>query len=444
MVKEDIKMEPNKDELLNSIRKGTVCDNELLKKVYGYDLSFEGFAEKALKKLEEVGGKNVREDYKKLVSAYEKGNKILKEYDTHSKKEELVVHTVEDRMETTNKKNDEFKDVAILNAVEEKEMKWLIPEYLPRGQIAIIAGEGGCGKTNIWCALATAISAGRCPFLIEQKIPQEFYECEPEKVMFFSAEDSVEYVLIKRLKKNGANLDNLITIDIAKPTFKDIKFNSDYLVKLLERYRPSLCVFDPIQSFLPEQVRMSERNSMRNCMEKLVGYGEKYGTTFLIVVHTNKQAGVWGRKRIADSADIWDISRSVFLVGTTKEKGINYISHEKCNYAQTGETVLYSIADGSIEVKGYSTKKDRDFIIESSYCNRMSPCKDEAKEFVLNFLKDGKREVAELEKIAVLDSISKNALRNAKEELKKEKKIRVWSEGFTDKKYYIDLVRDEM
>ena len=47
-------MEPNKDELLNSIRKGTVCDNELLKKIYGYDLSFEGFAEKALKKLEET------------------------------------------------------------------------------------------------------------------------------------------------------------------------------------------------------------------------------------------------------------------------------------------------------------------------------------------------------------------------------------------------------
>ena len=139
-----------------------------------------------------------------------------------------------------------------------------------------------------------------------------------------------------------------------------------------------------------------------------------------------------------------ELDLRVNLKANTKEKGINYISHEKCNYAQTGETVLYSIADGSIEVKGYSTKKDRDFIIESSYCNRMSPCKDEAKEFVLNFLKDGKREVAELEKIAVLDSISKNALRNAKEELKKEKKIRVWSEGFTDKKYYIDLVRDEM
>ena len=138
-------MEPNKDELFNSIRKGTVCDNELLKKIYGYDLSFEGFAEKALKKLEEVGVENVREDYKKIVSAYEKGNRILKEYDTHSKKEELVVHTVEDRMETTNKKNDEFKDVAILNDVEEKEMKWLIPEYLPRGQITILAGEGDAG-----------------------------------------------------------------------------------------------------------------------------------------------------------------------------------------------------------------------------------------------------------------------------------------------------------
>ena len=64
---------------------------------------------------------------------------------------------------------------------------------------------------------------------------------------------------------------------------------------------------------MPPEIRMGDRNAMRNCLAPLIGYGEKYGVTFLIVEHANKQSGVWGRKRIADSADIWDISRSVIM-----------------------------------------------------------------------------------------------------------------------------------
>lgn len=56
--------------------------------------------------------------------------------------------------------------------------------------------------------------------------------------------------------------------------------------------------------------------------------GEKYGTTFIIIVHTNKQVGLWGRKRIADSADIWDIARSVLIAGEAND-GLRYISQEK-------------------------------------------------------------------------------------------------------------------
>ena len=53
----------NKEELLNLIKKGMVCDEEFLKKVYGYEISYPGYAEKALCKLEEVGVESARGDY---------------------------------------------------------------------------------------------------------------------------------------------------------------------------------------------------------------------------------------------------------------------------------------------------------------------------------------------------------------------------------------------
>lgn len=386
--------------------------------MYGYEISYPGYAEKALCKLEEVGVESARGDYARVRNYWESNG----EKNMVSKRSE----------------------VKRLSDLEEKEIEWLVPAVIPRRQITVMAGEGGCGKTGVWCAIAAAISAGRSTFLVEPEIPKEFGNCKPEQVLFFSAEDSVEHTLIRKLRKNGANLDNIQAIDIAEKKFADLKFNSAYLEQLLQEIRPALCIFDPIQSFLPDRVKMSERNTMRNCMESLVGLGEKYGAAFLIVAHTNKQSSVFGRKRISDSADIWDISRSVLLVGETEEKGVNYISHEKSNYGRLWKTVLYSIEDERIVFKGYSNKKDRDFIMRNEQNSRQAPKKEAAKQFVLDFLRDGEKEINELNKVADIEGISKYTLRVAKEELAAEGKIQTRNEGFKNKKYYISRMQDIM
>lgn len=329
--------------------------------------------------------------------------------------------------------------VSMSNA-EEKTPEWLITDYIPRYQISTLAGDGGSGKTTVWCALVAAISNGTRPFMLNGIIPIDFAECKPEKVLFFSAEDSFEYTLKRKLRKNGANLDNILSIDIADERFQEIKFNSSFLERLIEKYRPALCVFDPIQAFVPPDIRMGDRNAMRSCMAPLIGYGEKYETTFLIIVHTNKQSGLWGRKRIADSADIWDISRSVIMAGETNDSGIRYLAHEKSNYGPAGSTILYTINDEIIQFKGYTQKKDKDFVSETDYSTRQGPQREEAKEFILDFLKDGEKEVSDLDEMAAAMSISKNALKNAKSNLKKEDKIKTWSVGFNPKRYYISLI----
>lgn len=317
---------------------------------------------------------------------------------------------------------------------------WLVLDYIPKGQIVIMAGDGGSGKTSAWCEIAASISSGNPCFLVKNMIPEGFEAEEPKKVLFFSAEDSLEHVLKARLRKNGAIEKNLLTIGISDDRFADVKFDSPYLEELIKAYRPALVIFDPIQAFLPPNLEMSKRNSMRNCLRPLIGYGEKYGCTFLIVVHTNKQSGLWGRKRIADSADIWDIARSVFLVGETKEKNIRYISHEKCNYGMTAQTVLFSNVSGKVEFKGYTDKKDKDFVTELNFASRQAPQREEAKEFILKTLKDndGEMRVSEIDEIAKEIGISVITFKRAKAELKKEGKIGFYSTGKGhDKKHYI-------
>lgn len=334
-------------------------------------------------------------------------------------------------------------EMVSMEDAKEKEAEWLVSNYIPKYQITSLAGDGGSGKTTVWCALAAAVSSGKKTFL-ENFIPDTFGDETPKKVMFFSAEDSFEYVLKRRLRKNGANLRNIISIGISDERFQDVKFNSQFLEQLLDEYRPALCIFDPIQAFVPPDIRMGDRNAMRNCLEPLIGYGEKYGVTFLIIEHANKQSGVWGRKRIADSADIWDISRSVIMAGETGERGVRYLSHEKSNLGKTGSTVLYAIDDEVVCFKGYTNKKDRDFVTNADYESRQAPRKKEAKEFIIDFLKDGEKEVSELDDMAEAMSISKNALKNAKADLKKENKIKTWQIGYREsKKFFISLTDSE-
>ena len=201
-----------------------------------------------------------------------------------------------------------------LNDIEEKEASWLVPQRMPKGQIIILAGDGGSGKTSCWCSLAAAISTGAQVFFDET--PKEFFESEPQKVLFFSSEDSLEYTLKARLRKAGANFNNIFSVDLKNERFSEIKFNSKLLKELIEQVKPALIVFDPLQAFIPVDMQMGQRNAMRACLSPLIGIGEQYGVTSLIVVHTNKKQGVFGRNRIADSADVWDIARSVMIVGS--------------------------------------------------------------------------------------------------------------------------------
>lgn len=322
--------------------------------------------------------------------------------------------------------------------VEIKEPEWLIPGYIPRYGITTIAGEGGVGKTSLWCSIVACITTGKCSFLLDGDIP---FTGKPETVAVFSAEDSWNYVLKQRLMNNGADMDRILYMGPEDERFTELNFNGDLLKGIVETNKPDLVVYDPVQAFVPENLRMGDRNAMRKCFSPLIGFGETYKTTSIIIAHANKQSGVWGRKRIADSSDIWDASRSVLMAGTVpNNEGLRYISHEKSNWGKLQKTVLFELVDGVPIFKSYSGKKDKEFILEDSKLRSTIPAAEEAKEFILATLNEHKQmEVAELDELAKVEEISKNALKDAKAELRQEGITHTWSIGFNPKKFFIAL-----
>ncbi len=271
-----------------------------------------------------------------------------------------------------------------LDTFEEEEATWLVPGWIPEGQITLMAADGGIGKTTLWCNMIAAISSGRRCIL-----DPPGHQRQPRRVAFLTTEDSVRKKLKKKLRLAGADMGNIITPDFLadkEGVLRGLKFGSNEMERFVKYFRPALCVFDPVQGFVPPDINMGSRNAMRDCMAPLISMGEETGTTFLVVCHTNKRPKASGRDRIADSADLWDVSRSVLMAGYTEDEGVRYLSNEKNNYAQLQETVLFTIdQDGQAQAEGRTWKRDREFAQEAAV-SVSAPKRDDCKEWILREL----------------------------------------------------------
>lgn len=325
-----------------------------------------------------------------------------------------------------------FDQVVKVADVKETEAEWLIPFYIPKNQITVLGGTGGSGKTTLECEIVAAITTGRQSVLTRDLVPEEFIS-EPENVLFLSGEDDISTILKKRLRLAGADLLHVYSIPIGSDLFPNVKINSDTLEEIIKEIRPSLIIFDPIQMFIPDYVKLSERNAVRQHLATLIRYGQLYDVTSLLICHTNKQSNVYGLKRIADSKDFSDAARSVMLVGYAEGSKQHYITHEKNNYGIQQQTILFDINDNGIIYRGRTSKSDRDFITEVAP-QKAAPAREEAKEIIIQTLKDhnGKMESLALDAVVKELGVSEKTLSRAKRELKIDNSINYRKSGFND------------
>lgn len=316
-----------------------------------------------------------------------------------------------------------------LDSFPEEEAKWLVPGWIPEGQISVIAADGGIGKTTLWCHIIAALSSGESCIL-----DPPGHRREPMRITFLTTEDSVRKKLRKKLRLAGANMKNIITPDFVgdrEGLLHKLKFGSPEMEEVLRALRPVLCVFDPVQGFTPPKVNMGARNEMRDCLAPLISIGEDINTTALIICHTNKRPKAYGRDRIADSADLWDIARSVMMAGFTDEQGVRYLSNEKNNYGPLQETILFTIDEnGQIQKAGTSWKRDREYIQGAEH-QKSAPVREDCKAFIMKTLTEAGGELpnVDLEAKATTAGYSFSAVKRAKAELKAEGKTRTFHTG---------------
>lgn len=294
---------------------------------------------------------------------------------------------------------------------------------IPDDNITLLVGDGGVGKGFLSCHLVAAVTTGSKTIFDDEPV-----EREAGNVILLNAEDSYSRQISRRLTDAGADHSRIITFNELAPVPE-----IPQIIEAVSYYQPKLLVMDPLQSFVPDRAAMERRNVMRKVMEPLQKAAAQYKCAVLILMHTNKRIGAYGRNRVADSSDIWDIARSVFIMGDIHDPDYTkYISHEKSSYAMPLPTQLCRIDGKGLYKIGETEKKDRDYVIERDKHagGRPTAKRDEAEDIITSALeKSGSMTGRELENVAAQNDISKAMLNRIRAELVKNGIIEKISSG---------------
>lgn len=339
-----------------------------------------------------------------------------------------------------------YDDVFVsLETVEEKEVEWLIQGYIPKASIVVLASDGGVGKTFTWCHIIAKRTRGEATVFEHDIFPE--YIAPAGNAVFLTGEDSISKVLKKRLRQAGADMSRVKTISPSHPMFSSLSLESPLIEYACKEFSPQIIVFDPLQAFVKAKTDMASRSEMRHQFKALTALAEKYDTSFLIICHSNKRKNASGRDRIADSADLWDVARSVLMAGRVGDE--IHLSHEKCSYGKLEDTVLCEIQDNRLVYTGSSDKRDADYMAERSQERATRAGGEtlaEAQEFIVDYLREaGETAGGVLQDACIADGFKAHTVTRARSELRQRGIIDRESraiEGKSGRQWYWHLVEN--
>lgn len=322
-----------------------------------------------------------------------------------------------------NETND--NDFITFDTREPKELEFVWYPLIVKGNLNIIEGVGGTGKSFLTTWLLSAISTG-------SKMPFSDKSFKVGTAILQNAEDDIDGTIIPRLIANGADRSRIGYIN------EDEKaFNIKQLLRLekqIIKFKPEIVIIDPLTSYLGG-VNMYVANEVRDVLKPLKELAQKYNCAIVFIMHLNKNSGTSATNRTLGSVDFVSIARSVLLVTEDpQDKTKRLLIPVKTNLMKDSEkrALCYKINDNGsvewIEDRGYINADDILNQEESSF-NKDSI----ARGFILGALSKGDLTATELESLVLeKGNISLKSYNITKASLRKEDKIDYYQK---DKKY---------
>lgn len=166
--------------------------------------------------------------------------------------------------------------------------RWLWDLTVPLGEIVLLAGREGIGKSAFMYWLVALITRG--------EVPGEFYGA-PRAVIIVATEDSWESTVVPRLTAERANLDLVYQIDAVELLNKDGNYvaapvllprDLNELRDLIIETNAAAVLLDPLMSRMDGRLDTHVDRDVRVALEPLARMAHMRAVSVLGIIHMNK------------------------------------------------------------------------------------------------------------------------------------------------------------
>ncbi len=296
-----------------------------------------------------------------------------------------------------------------LAELKEEPVEWLWEPYIAFGELTLLEGDPGRGKSTLASYIAAQVSVGgRLPAAKGQS-----GNVELSPVLWLTAEERLSGAVRARINVAGGNLRNVHSAD----TVLKLPSQLPALADFIESCGARLVVLDPIKCFLDSQINEHKDGEVRSALTPLVQVLRSHRCALLGIRHFKKGFDSSAIQRGGGSIGFAGAARSVLGVSLHPEgEEGSVLCQSKNNLAASGPSRHFTIEDcsGTGQLKWGDTLNYTAPELYATEGQRTQDKRKQAGEFLLAFLANGPQPATEVYRVAKAAGFAKRTLDRAK------------------------------
>lgn len=316
--------------------------------------------------------------------------------------------------------------------VEDKPIDWLWYPYIARGELTILEGMPGVGKSYLMQMVSKAICDGDALPCYRSEMKKRVQS----KVAYFDIENSA-YITKKRMLSNGLkNLNNFI---VEEEPFTVDQIEWDEVLDALEKQRPALVVFDTLNTYIGN-IDTNNGAQVQAAFSEFRQIARRFNCAVVVLRHWTKNAS---EKALIDrgqnSIAFTGLSRVVMAcMPHPQEANVNILGTVKFNIGKHPPPLNYEILASPIHSDPDQSKfiwgtYENDTSFETLATEKHQPDEkvfQQAEELIVDELKSGEWILkSQLVSLAEGRSISRRTIERAIRRLLEQKVIKKTLKG---------------
>lgn len=311
--------------------------------------------------------------------------------------------------------------VTSMSKIQAEPVEWFWQDRIPYGNLTIVAGNPGQGKSVLCIDLAARASTGRrMPFTPPSR--------DPISVLLLTAEDGLTNTVKPRLMAAKADMDRVFVLegvrrneDGAVVQLMSIPDEIPQLKEAIVRTGARLVIIDVLDVFLADNVNSHENHSIRRALTPLKMLAEESSAGIVAICHLNKNSGSRENPlyRVGGSIGNTGAARSVLLVAPDPEdQDSRVLAPVKANLSPMPKSLSFHLEQG-VDDHGVHIRWDgfSDLTKDNLLVPPRAQAKDQAMAFLLMVLGDNPLPHEMVMKKANEQGIRERTLRRAADDL---------------------------